>query len=352
MPGPWRGLLFLLGLLCGAEAKCSPTTFYKSCWIRRFPGVFIDVLQSQGRGAQLLGVSQEDSALRCSRTCCLASNASCNLAVFHYETVQSSVNCFHLNCPTLESCILKRRSNVILYNITKGVDPDLLVFGKHFSSSLRLWPNLSSSKLNFSESSSTDKRHFHRPPFPSSLTQTSPGSQGRTLPQSTDWETRSTTSTAFVSVATRETTSVSNAVDTFSTEVAVGHSRETSTANIYPGPPVHFTAGSPATKPYSNIAILAHFDSSKQYPNDTKGYVSRNHTSEDEPGSLTPVWDIATGTLLVPVVICSSILLACCCTVLFAVGWRSRKRGHYRTSWRVKRGSMRLIKYVIVRESL
>lgn len=45
-------------------------------------------------------------------------SVSCNLAIFHYDTTQE--NCFHLHCPTLESCILSHRSNVVLYNITKG----------------------------------------------------------------------------------------------------------------------------------------------------------------------------------------------------------------------------------------
>ena len=69
------GVLTLLSLVCGAEAsRCSPTSYYKNCWIRRFPGVFIDVEESQRRGAQLLQNYQEDSALKCSRTCCLTRN--------------------------------------------------------------------------------------------------------------------------------------------------------------------------------------------------------------------------------------------------------------------------------------
>lgn len=43
---------------------------------------------------------------------------SCNLAIFHYDTTQE--NCFHLRCPTAESCVLRHRGNVVLYNITKG----------------------------------------------------------------------------------------------------------------------------------------------------------------------------------------------------------------------------------------
>lgn len=158
MNATW-GLLTVLSLVCHTEARCSPTSYYKNCWIRRFPGIFIDVEESQRRGAQLLKYYQEETALKCSRTCCLTRNCewsllvvakrrtsaelcrlvafsftflcngalwssslsvSCNLAIFHYETSQDNMNCFHLHCPTLESCILSNRGNVVLYNITKG----------------------------------------------------------------------------------------------------------------------------------------------------------------------------------------------------------------------------------------
>ncbi|MFT7812673.1 MANSC domain-containing protein 4-like [Arapaima gigas] len=155
-------LLLLLGALCGADTRCAPTSFYRNCWIRRFPGIFIDVDESARRGAQLLRGYEENSALQCSRSCCLSRNFSCNLAVFHYDTVQETVNCFHLHCPTMESCILKHRGNVILYNITAGADPDLLVFGKYFSNT-RAWPQLSS-RLNSSDGHVSDKRHFNRLP--------------------------------------------------------------------------------------------------------------------------------------------------------------------------------------------
>ncbi|KAG5845156.1 hypothetical protein ANANG_G00135840 [Anguilla anguilla] len=301
-----RGLLVILSLVSNSEAKCSPTSFYKNCWIRRFPGIFIDIDESQRRGAQLLKFYQEDSALKCSRTCCITRNFSCNLAVFHYDTVQESVNCFHLRCPELDSCVLRRRNNVVLYNVTKGVDPDLLVFGKYFTSSVRVWPHLSS-RLNASEPLASDKRNFNRP-----LTSTDPSlSSPTTLP----------------------------------------------------------------VTPYSTIAIPANLDGGKNSQNDTKGYVSRNLTTVDGAGlgegervglgsgteagedqspahNLTPVWHLAANTLLVPVIACVAALLACCCTVLMAVGMRCRRKGRYRASRRNGRGSMRLIKYVIVRESL
>ncbi|XP_051976238.1 mucin-3A-like [Xyrauchen texanus] len=165
MTVPWS-LLSILGLICYSDSRCSPTSYYKSCWIRRYPGLYVDIEESQRRGAQILKVYQEETALKCSRACCLTPNFSCNLAVFHYNTTQDSINCFHLQCPTIESCIPHHRGNVILYNVTKGVDPDLLVFGKHFTTNVRVLPHMSSSRLNVSEPLTSDKRHFNYPPNP------------------------------------------------------------------------------------------------------------------------------------------------------------------------------------------
>lgn len=95
---------------------------------------------------------------------------------------------------------------------------------------------------------------------------------------------------------------------------------------------------------------------SQPYPNDTKGYVSRNVSADDVPrpgGSLTSVWRLAANTVLVVLGTCASVTLGCCCSVFAALSWRGRRRrkGRYRTNLSGKRGSMKLIKYVIVRES-
>ncbi|XP_051548608.1 mucin-5AC-like [Myxocyprinus asiaticus] len=186
MTVPWS-LLSILGLICYSDSRCSPTSYYKNCWIRRYPGLYVDIEESQRRGAQILKVYQEETALKCSRTCCLTRNFSCNLAVFHYNTTQDSINCFHLRCPTLESCVTHHRGNVILYNVTKGVDPDLLVFGKHFTTNVRVLPHMSSSRLNVSEPLTSDKRHFNYPPNPPvrSVSPASTISKKPTTPQQT-----------------------------------------------------------------------------------------------------------------------------------------------------------------------
>ncbi|CAM4733788.1 unnamed protein product [Leuciscus chuanchicus] len=183
MTVPWS-LLWILGLICSSDSSCSPTSYYKSCWIRRYPGLYVDIEESQRRGAHILRVYQDESALKCSRACCLTPNFSCNLAVFHFNTTQDSVNCFHLQCPTAESCIPHRRGNVILYNVTKGVDPDLLVFGKHFTTNVRVLPHMSSSRLNVSEPLTSDKRQFNYPPV-RSISPPSTSTKKPTTPQQT-----------------------------------------------------------------------------------------------------------------------------------------------------------------------
>lgn len=72
-------VLLLLGLAGESQGLCSPTAFYKNCWIRRFPGLLLDLRESQRRGAQLLKGYAEISSQQCSRTCCLLRNGQCLL---------------------------------------------------------------------------------------------------------------------------------------------------------------------------------------------------------------------------------------------------------------------------------
>ncbi|XP_070686092.1 MANSC domain-containing protein 4-like [Pempheris klunzingeri] len=395
------GLLTVLSVVCHTESRCSPTSYYKNCWIRRFPGIFIDIEESQRRGAQLLKHYQEETALKCSRTCCLTRNFSCNLAIFHYDTTQENVNCFHLHCPTLESCILSHRSNVVLYNITKGVDPDLLVFGKYFTSNVRVLPH-HYGRVNASDPLPSDKRQFIHPPPPPALPLTSaptvkpPTTASRVLTTTTTTTTTTTittvqstsepstalTTTAALSATnaqtTTPTTSTTSLVPTFTVPPA-----STTAATLSPyipqtTPTFSTTTTQPSTSPthhhtttFSQVdsspptsaAHMGNIESSKQYPNDTKGGLGRNHTAgseegqgvggEDTFGGLVPGWHVAAHTLLVAVAICITVLLSCCCSILLVVSWRGQRKrmGHYRTSWRGKRGSMRLIKYVLVREN-
>lgn len=75
-------LLTVLILVCHTESICSPTSYYKNCWIRRFPGILIDMEESQRRGAQLLRSYPEETALKCSRSCCLTRNCKSDFKVF------------------------------------------------------------------------------------------------------------------------------------------------------------------------------------------------------------------------------------------------------------------------------
>lgn len=71
----WAAVLTVVSVTASlTESRCSPNSYYKNCWMRRFPGVLINLKESERRGAQLLDRYAEESALKCSRTCCLTRN--------------------------------------------------------------------------------------------------------------------------------------------------------------------------------------------------------------------------------------------------------------------------------------
>ncbi|XP_061578739.1 MANSC domain-containing protein 4-like [Cololabis saira] len=376
-----RGLLALLALLCHAESRCSPTAYYQDCWIRQFPGVFLDVGESQRRGAQLLRFYLEDSALKCSRSCCVMRNLSCNLAMFHYDNTQE--NCFHLHCPTLESCILRHGGNTVLYNISNGVDPDLLVFGKYFASNVRVLPH-HYSRVNASDPLPSDKRQFIHPPPPAvppltsapsaKLSTPERGGRPATAEQSSSRFTTVPAATAASSSSGKAPPSSASHAQTAPTASATSTAPSfTSTvpSSRHDGPRTSPTFSTTSKRPSTRITTHHHAtsdlqltssptaatnstQSSRQDANNTQvGGDGQKVGGEDAVAAFGPGWHMAAHTLLVAVAICATVLLSCCCLVMLLVSWRGQRKrmGRYRTSCRGKSGSMRLIKYVLVREN-
>ncbi|KGL90690.1 MANSC domain-containing protein 4, partial [Charadrius vociferus] len=283
-------VLLVLPLAVESDSLCSTTTFYKNCWIRRFPGLLIDLQESQKRGAQVLKTYAEVSPQQCSRTCCLLRNVSCNLAVFYHGAIHENKNCLHMSCPALESCILKARINVILYNITTGIDPDLLIFAKMASKE----PNTHSSpnkyeRQNSSKASEWERCQHHNATSSSLLLQAPPSTTSHGL-----------TANAYTS----------------STKSITSSDKKT----------VPSTLISKSAEVLSHMHTPPHLNSSKQHLNETKGYSGRNYTSDE-----APAWEAAAlGVWLIPVVLCSSLVFLCCCTVAFTAGRCRNRRGQYK----------------------
>ncbi|NWQ63595.1 MANS4 protein, partial [Neopipo cinnamomea] len=340
-------LLVVLGLALESGSLCSPTAFYKNCWIRRFPGLRLDLRESQRRGARMVKVYAEVSPQQCSRTCCLLGNVSCNLAVFYHEAIHKNMNCLHMSCPALESCILKAGINVILYNITTGADPDLLIFEKLTSKG----PNIHSSPSEHERRNSTrtteGERCQHHSATPGSpllqaaASTTSHGSTANTDTSSTSLKLQKNQATTYSRAETFPTgdhfarraspTSASTGRTAGSderSERSAWTSRSTSGASHVPTPP--------------------RLNGSKQHWNETKGYGGRNSTAENEGNA----WEAsALGVWLIPVVLCSSLLCLCCCTVALTAGRCGNTRGHYRPLRGRTKMSRQFVKYAAVKRS-
>ncbi|KAM6147264.1 MANSC domain-containing protein 4 [Phoenicopterus ruber ruber] len=341
-------VLLVLGLAAESDSLCSPTTFYKNCWIRRFPGLLIDLQESQKRGAQVLKIYAEVSPQQCSRTCCLLRNVSCNLAVFYHGAIHENMNCLHMSCPALESCILKARVNVILYNITTGIDPDLLIFEKLTSKEPNTHFSLSKHERQNSTKTTEWERCQHHNATSSSLllqTPSSTTSHGLTANTYTSSTSPTVQKTEVITYSRAETFPPDDhfAKRTNTTSVSA---RSISSSNKKT---VHSTLISRSTEVLSHMPTPPHLNSSKQHLNETKGYSGRNYTSDSE----APAWEAAAlGVWLIPVVLCSSLFFLCCCTVAFTAGRCSNRRGQYKPIRSRRTMSRQFIKYTTVKGNL
>uniref|UniRef100_A0A6J0T299 MANSC domain-containing protein 4 n=1 Tax=Pogona vitticeps TaxID=103695 RepID=A0A6J0T299_9SAUR len=317
-------VFLLLSLVWRTDSLCSPTTFFKNCWIRRFPGLTIDLEHSQRRGAHVLKLYTELTAQQCSRTCCLLKNVSCNLAVFYYETNHWNLNCLHVYCPALESCILKPKINVVLYNITAGVDPDVLVFQK-----------LSFKDMNTRSSFNKGERHGSAR-FVDSEKCLNATTNSRYLPHEISSFTvmqqlaTNSTKTNPADQSTQQTTSTTNSGPTTAllkghfTDIISENNHSTAIFDNATFPTFLFTF----VKRLSHIPSPAHMNNSKHL-NETKGYSGRNNTSDDQ--GQTPAWKREERwSWLFPVGFCSSVTFICCCTIFLARGCQRKRKGCYR----------------------
>ncbi|XP_052031272.1 MANSC domain-containing protein 4 isoform X2 [Apodemus sylvaticus] len=312
-------LLLLLGLACTVHGLCSPTVFYRDCWIRRFPGLLLDLEESQRLGAQFLKYYSENTGQKCGRSCCLRKDVSCNVAVFFHDPIHDNVNCLHVHCPTLESCILEPGTSAILYNITAGTDPDLLVF-EHSSptypntrSSSEWWDRLRVLKaVNVgNEGAYPDVVNHTVPPTEAAAATTH---QDLGASTSISYSRKSTTdvgirfTSANVSMATR--------VNTVSPGTDFTSSPDNKTISPFFGP---------TDTRVSQVPSHSRLNSSKPAMNKTKGSHSRNRTSENkEARDGAPA---SAGAWLACVTLGAAIVSLCCRVVIGASRCCGKQQG-------------------------
>lgn len=83
----------------------------------------------------------------------------------------------------------------------------------------------------------------------------------------------------------------------------------------------------PIDTKFSHMPIPSQLNSSKQLLNKTKGYNSKNHTSENEDATLDGA-SVTSKTWLVPVALGTSAIFLCCCIVILACC--QKKQGQYK----------------------
>ncbi|ELW72516.1 MANSC domain-containing protein 4 [Tupaia chinensis] len=297
----------------------------RGCWIRRFPGLLIDLEESQKLGAQFLKYYSESTGQKCSRSCCLRKDVSCNVAVFYHDPIHDNVNCLHIHCPTLESCILEPGASAILYNLTDGIDPDLLVFEQspltylNTRSSSNRWDRLRILKAMHLDKQATTINHMLLSTEASPPT-THPGLAGNTDNASYSKELTTQLGARFISLNDPITTKV-NTVSP-STDFINNPNKTISPFFV------------PIDTKLSHVPLSSRLNSSKQLLNKTKGHDSRNRTFEDDEtrdgASVTSkVW-------LVPAALCASVIVLGCCIVILLSGCCQQQQGQYKLGKRVR----------------
>ncbi|KAM8973889.1 MANSC domain-containing protein 4 [Pelodytes ibericus] len=323
-------LLDTPGFASKPTALCPHTLFYHDCWIRRFPGLSLGLPASEQRGARVLRRKSQLSASLCGRMCC--DQASCNMAVFYADTRDGQDNCHLVHCPQPGSCILQLQEKAVLFTVTAGVDPDLLVFNQQgqvdfnprsslkwdrpndshaLASSSAQPPALITSVVPASKQASST---HNPPPQPLSPPHSSPQ---HSPPHPGDSPLRSfppTHSPPFTAPLLSENPFISPS----GTLPPSGDSISNQPTSSWP----------PLGQPRPNLQSPAHLDSSKQHLNETKTHGGRNQSSD---GELEDAKDPLVNLWLLPGLLGSSVALLCCCSGILALGCcRRRKRGRYR----------------------
>ncbi|KAM5170827.1 MANSC domain-containing protein 4 [Mantella aurantiaca] len=347
-------LLDFLPFLCMSSALCPHTTFYHDCWIRRFPGLFLSFSVSEQRGARVLQTHPEPSAHLCSRKCC--DQESCNVAIFYTELGAGTINCHLVHCPHPESCLVQLHERSILFTVTAGVDPDLLVFEKsgHVDFNLRSsmkWNRVNLSRTQGSSSPTspgvhpTEEHHTNQalssphilPPH--SPAKPSPQESPPPLPSPADSPLRSFPPTISPPQTPAILVSESAKVSPSGERSHVGG--EFGTKDFLPSSP-------PLGQPIADAVSPAHLDSSKQHLNETKGHIGKNHSSDTE-GEDTGVPSASVWAL--PALIGSMVTLLCCCSGILALGCcRRRRRGWYKPGRASSTARGTLIRWTLLKD--
>uniref|UniRef100_A0A8C0XAL8 MANSC domain-containing protein n=1 Tax=Castor canadensis TaxID=51338 RepID=A0A8C0XAL8_CASCN len=298
-----------------SDPLCSPAIFYRDCWIHRFLGLLIELQESQKLGAQFLKYYSESTGQKCSRSCCLRKDISCNLAVFFHDLIHDNVNCLHIHCPTLESCILEPGTGAILYNIKDGFEHTRQPASINTHSSSGRWDRLRILKaMNLDKQKTTMLSHMLPSIEPPSSTThqdlvANTNNTGYSKELATDFGEK------FISLNDPITTKVNK--ESPSTDFISNPDNESISPFFVP-----------TDTKCSHVPIPSRLNSSKQLLNKTKGSNSRNHTSENEdeiPGGAS----VTSKTWLASVALCTTVIFLCYCVVILAFGCCRKQQGQY-----------------------